>query len=233
MIAADLRAVRSAARHVESLTRPEPTQQQLRDTRYWDLMRSGLTNTAACKILGVSRRLGSRIRQRSHYQTVASAQPDGCGRYLSLSERLKIADLLGFGRSLRRIALDLGRSPSTVKRELDRHRDVNGRYLPQSAGPDSLTWPRCDVSIWTRLQRAAGLVTVDLAPPNGGGRRCRSSRGPGVESRVELFATIRRDARVEELSIRQLAEKHRVCRRRLKTRQVRRSKSGHPSTIGE
>jgi transposase len=37
--------------------------------------------------------------------------------------------------------------------------------------------------------------------------------GAGVESRVELFAAIRRDARVEELSIRQLAEKHRVHRR--------------------
>jgi hypothetical protein len=37
--------------------------------------------------------------------------------------------------------------------------------------------------------------------------------GAGVESRVELFAVIRRDARVEELSIRQLAEKHRVHRR--------------------
>ncbi len=34
-----------------------------------------------------------------------------------------------------------------------------------------------------------------------------------MESRVELFAAIRRDARVEELSIRQLAEKHRVHRR--------------------
>jgi transposase len=34
-----------------------------------------------------------------------------------------------------------------------------------------------------------------------------------VESRVELFAAIRRDARVEELSIRQLAEKHHVHRR--------------------
>ena len=37
--------------------------------------------------------------------------------------------------------------------------------------------------------------------------------GAGVESRVELFAAIRRDARVEELSIRQLADKHHVHRR--------------------
>ena len=39
--------------------------------------------------------------------------------------------------------------------------------------------------------------------------------GAGVESRskVELFAAIRRDARVDELSIRELAEKHYVHRR--------------------
>ena len=34
-----------------------------------------------------------------------------------------------------------------------------------------------------------------------------------MESRVELFAAIRRDARVEELSIRELADRHRVHRR--------------------
>ncbi len=34
-----------------------------------------------------------------------------------------------------------------------------------------------------------------------------------MESRVELFAAIRRDARLEELSIRQLSERHRVHRR--------------------
>ncbi len=133
VVAADLRAVQSVARHRDLLARPELTQRQLRDIRYWELMRSGMTNTAACKILGVSRQLGTRIRQRSRYQTRPPAPPEHGGRYLSLWERLKIADLLGFGWSLRRIAGELGRSPSTVKRELDRHRDVSGRYLPQSA----------------------------------------------------------------------------------------------------
>ena len=37
--------------------------------------------------------------------------------------------------------------------------------------------------------------------------------GPGMESRVELFAAIRRDARVEDLSIRELADRHHVHRR--------------------
>ena len=132
--AADAKAIRSAARQAALLTLANPRASQLRDIRYWELMRSGLTNTAACKILGVSRRLGSRIRHRSRYQTVAQTPAKRwSGRYLSLPERLKSADLLSFGWSLRKIAVALGRSPSTIKRELDRHRDGQGRYLPQSA----------------------------------------------------------------------------------------------------
>ncbi|MEQ4207040.1 IS30 family transposase [Actinopolymorpha sp. B9G3] len=52
---------------------------------------------------------------------------------MSLRERLQIADLLRLGCSKRQIATELGRSPSTIKRELDRHRDEQGRYLPQTA----------------------------------------------------------------------------------------------------
>jgi transposase, IS30 family len=82
----------------------------------------------------VTRRTGSRIRARYRQQTAAPARPAAKpGRYLTLRERLQIADLLRLGCSLRAIALELGRSPSTVKRELDRHRDVQGRYLPQTA----------------------------------------------------------------------------------------------------
>ena len=59
------------------------------------------------------------------------------GRYLSLRERLQIADLLRLGCSLRRIGRELGRHPSTIKRELDRHRDGQGRYLPHTADHDA------------------------------------------------------------------------------------------------
>ena len=41
-----------------------------------------------------------------------------------------------------------------------------------------------------------------------------SAGGPEVRSRVELFEAIRRDHRREDLSIRQLAEKYKVHRRR-------------------
>ena len=41
-------------------------------------------------------------------------------RYLSLDERVRIADLRQRGMSIRQIAIELGRSPSTVSRELRR-----------------------------------------------------------------------------------------------------------------
>jgi IS30 family transposase len=44
-----------------------------------------------------------------------------------------MADLLRMGCSLRAIGRELGRNPSTIKRELDRHRDAKDRYLPHVA----------------------------------------------------------------------------------------------------
>jgi transposase, IS30 family len=134
--AADRQAVRQSARHAELLLRRRAPRSdvEIRDTQYWQLMRSGMTNTAACKILGVTRRTGSQIRARYRRQTMpAQRAVPPSGRYLSLRERLQIADLLRLGCSMRAIAHQLGRSPSTIKRELDRHRDEHGRYLPQSA----------------------------------------------------------------------------------------------------
>ncbi|WP_167045044.1 helix-turn-helix domain-containing protein [Salinibacterium sp. ZJ454] len=56
--------------------------------------------------------------------------------------RVRIADLLRLGHSKRRIAAELGRHPSTITRELNRHRDSQGLYLPRTADHDA------------RLQRA-------------------------------------------------------------------------------
>ncbi len=134
--AAERRAVRESARHAGLLMarRAPRSDVHARDTRHWQLMRSGLANTAACMILGVNRRTGGRIRARYRQQSAAPARPIApSGRYLPLRERLQIAGLLRLNYSMCRIAVELGRSPSTIKRELDRHRDDQGRYLPQSA----------------------------------------------------------------------------------------------------
>jgi IS30 family transposase len=132
---AERRAVRESARHVELLMQPRSrSKTEEREQRYWQLMRQGMTNTAACKLLGVNRRTGGLIRQRHRHQTAAlAAEQRLSGRYLSLPERLQIADLIALGLSMRAVAAELGRSPSTIKRELDRHRDPQGRYLPRGA----------------------------------------------------------------------------------------------------
>lgn len=134
------RAVRAAVRESERAAelaghaRPLRADARDRDTRYWELMRSGMTNTGACKILGVTRKTGQRIRARRRHQSVAVTRPaTPSGRYLSLTERLRIADLMRLDYSMRGIAAELGRAPSTIKRELDRHRDAAGRYLPRTA----------------------------------------------------------------------------------------------------
>lgn len=54
-------------------------------------------------------------------------------RFLSIDERERIADLVRAGASLREIGRQLGRPASTVKRELDQRRDVNGWYRPYAA----------------------------------------------------------------------------------------------------
>ncbi len=138
-VSAERHAIRDSMRHVQLLELPrKPTQRQTRlvelETRYWELMRAGISNTTACKILGMHRKSGTRIRKKSHHQTLGPARPaSDAGRYLSLHDRLHIADLERLGCSIRKIAVELGRHPSTVKRELDRNRDEHGRYLPHGA----------------------------------------------------------------------------------------------------
>src|ERR1039457_3893803 len=113
--AAERRAVRESARHAGLLMarRAARSDGPARDTRHWQLMRSGLANTAACMILGVNRRTGGRIRARYRQQSAAPARPIApSGRYLPLRERLQIAGLLRLNYSTRRIAVELGRSPS-------------------------------------------------------------------------------------------------------------------------
>src|SRR4029453_4619255 len=55
-------------RTIGVLSQKQQQRAELADT-YWQLMRSGETNTNACKVLGMSRRSGTTIRRAHHYQT--------------------------------------------------------------------------------------------------------------------------------------------------------------------
>jgi IS30 family transposase len=112
---------------------------------YIALMAQGTNNAAACRLVGVNRRTGTRWSKGRHlvtadgwvreYPAITGAAPSPVSpRFLSEPERAAIADGLRAGDSARSIAAQLGRSPSTISRELANNVDpTTGRYYPLKA----------------------------------------------------------------------------------------------------
>ncbi|WP_442916539.1 IS30 family transposase [Lentzea sp. DG1S-22] len=104
-------------------------------------MAKGVGTAQACRIVGINRRTGHRWRYgrksqagRKADQPPAVRPAPSTGRFLSLDERIVIADLLRAGRGVRSIAAELGRPPSTVSREITRNRHPgSGDYRPHAA----------------------------------------------------------------------------------------------------
>jgi len=95
----------------------------------------GSTLQAACDAVGVNRRTGRHWRQATGGR-IPRKRPEPSGRYLGLEERLRIADLRLAGVGVRAIGAQLGRSPSTVSRELTRNGPASGsrgKYVPYAA----------------------------------------------------------------------------------------------------
>ena len=97
---------------------------------------------------GVNRRTGRRWRQPTGGR-IPLPKPKLSGRYLSVEERVQIADLHLTGTSMRMIAVEVGRSAGTISRELARGGSKTGprgrtRYAPYAA------------------QKQACLITVGL-----------------------------------------------------------------------
>lgn len=155
--AAQHAAVLTSNRYADAVLASTVTEAQQRraerDTNYWQLMREGKSNAEACRLLGMQRQTGTSLRRSNNYQIPSLIHRPAAGRYLNVRERLQIADLLELGHSMRQVARELGRQPSTIKRELDRHRDAEGRYLPRTAEHDA------------RLQRARPKIHKLVASP--------------------------------------------------------------------
>jgi IS30 family transposase len=112
--------------------------------RYAQLIAGGVTNSEACRLVGIDRKTGNRWRYGRKVRNSAGAlviyppvkieqaRPRS-PRYLSEQERIQIADLLAAKKSVRGIARELGRAPSTISREIRRNRDADGRYRPHHA----------------------------------------------------------------------------------------------------
>jgi IS30 family transposase len=116
-------------------------------------MAQGWNNSAACREVGITRRTGTRWRygrttvnragQRIFTPPLEPVLARSIStRYLSGDERISIADGVRVGRSLRAIAAELGRAPSTVSREVTRNRDGERTVLGRRRPPRSDGSPR-------------------------------------------------------------------------------------------
>jgi len=109
------------------------------------LIAQGVSNSEACRIVGVNRRTGTRWRygrsitgssgRRLDYPAVITTRKQEISaRYLSEDERVLIADRHRDGETVRSIAAELDRSPSTISREVRRNHDpASGEYRPFTA----------------------------------------------------------------------------------------------------
>ncbi|OEJ56814.1 hypothetical protein BGM19_00890 [Streptomyces agglomeratus] len=121
---------------------------------YFQLMEQGYSTREAARIVGIDRRTGKKWRnghQRGRKtvppiyqepgQTPGPPEPEGpplaASRYLQEHDRIHIADRLREKASIRQIAAELGRSPSTISREVRRNRRTMPRggwyYRPHTA----------------------------------------------------------------------------------------------------
>lgn len=144
--------------------------QEARRTRYFELVSSGMNFTQAAKAVGISKRTGKvwrngrgRSSGRNERALVDWYRGDMDepkkidGYYLSQDERIAIADGVRAGESIRSIAARLGRSPSTVSREVRSNIGPTGRYGPyraQQLSTNRLRRPRARKIDNPRLRRA-------------------------------------------------------------------------------
>lgn len=125
--------------------------QEARRARYLELVSSGKMNfTQAAHAVGVSKRTGKVWRNgrgRStgrceralvdFYRGDLDMPKKIDNRFLSLEDRIDIADGIVLGKSVRAIACELGRSPSTISREIRNNSDAYGQYMPHKAQQSS------------------------------------------------------------------------------------------------
>jgi IS30 family transposase len=99
-------------------------------SEYWKLLGSGVGTVAACKLLCTGRKTSYRWRaENGGLPPARLTESARSGRYLSLLERQRIATLRDRGLGVREIARRLGRSASTISRDLRRHLRPHARGI--------------------------------------------------------------------------------------------------------
>ena len=120
--------------------------------RFWEAIVRGARTEDGALVAGVSPAVGTRWFREAGGMPPSGFEPLS-GRYLSFLERDEIALLRASGHGVRGIARCLGRSPSTISRELRRNAATRGGTLSYRAG----------IAQWHADRRAARLKTAKLA----------------------------------------------------------------------
>src|SRR5665648_305494 len=100
--------------------------------QFWEAIACGFSSEDAAAVAGLSPAVGVRLfRQAGGMRTISPTPLSG--RYLSFAEREEIAILNATGCGVREIASQIGRSPSTISRELRRNAATRGGGLEYRA----------------------------------------------------------------------------------------------------
>jgi len=125
------RSARALRPPMSSPGRP-PGWRREHELRFWDAIAGGLSSESSAEAAGVSPAVGTRwFREGGGMSTVSPAPLSG--RFLSFTEREEIAILHAREHTVRDIARRLGRSSSTVSRELRRNAATRGGDLEYRA----------------------------------------------------------------------------------------------------
>lgn len=102
------------------------------ERQFWKEVATGITSEKAAEAVGVSQAVGSRWFRHRGGMPLFMSKPVS-SRYLSFAEREEIGLLRAQGVGVREIARRIGRSPSTISRELTRNAATRGGQLEYRA----------------------------------------------------------------------------------------------------
>jgi IS30 family transposase len=144
-------AIRAMRGQMWSPGRPSTARREDR-VRFWGAIGRGVSSEDAAAVAGVSQAVGSRwFRQAGGMPPITLAPLSG--RYLSFAEREEIAILRAQQFGVRAIARRVGRSPSTISRELRRNASTRSH---------SVTY-RATTAQWHAERRASRPKVAKLA----------------------------------------------------------------------
>lgn len=130
-----------------------PSHRQEIERQFWEQIATGITNEKAAAAVGVSQAVGTRWFRKRGEMPLLMVNPMS-GRYLSFVEREEIALLCAQNIVIREIARRIGRSASTVSRELRRNAVTRSGLLDYRA---SVAQWKAD--LFAKRPKPAKLVT--------------------------------------------------------------------------